>query len=266
MRCHKTRHRRCFLWVLALCLALSVIPKREPVYADTWQSDSFPEETVVLINEFRVENGLAPLKLVPELLDITAARAVELQESYGHLRPDGSDWFSIVEASNTLDSNCYAAENIAAGYTTPEETVEAWIDSPAHREALLSENYSYCGVGTSYLENDPNEYYSYWDLILISAKTEPEGAWLPGSENAQGNNSNATVSTQSLLYGDLNLDTEISLADVVLLQQIVSQQVTPSATQEKLADCYTDNVLDQKDCIALMDFLLQIIPQIPLSE
>ena len=97
---------------------------------------NFAEEAAALTNQFRQENGLPALQLAPVLLDLSAQRAEELSQTYGHNRPDGREWFSVIEDS-TLDSNCYAAENVAAGYDTPQEVVQAWIDSPTHRKAML---------------------------------------------------------------------------------------------------------------------------------
>ena len=79
---------------------------------------NFAEEAAALTNQFRQENGLPALQMAPVLLDLSAQRAEELSQTYGHNRPDGREWFSVIEDS-TLDSNCYAAENVAAGYDTP---------------------------------------------------------------------------------------------------------------------------------------------------
>ena len=76
---------------------------------------NFAEEAAALTNQFRQENGLPALQMAPVLLDLSAQRAEELSQTYGHNRPDGREWFSVIEDS-TLDSNCYAAENVAAGY------------------------------------------------------------------------------------------------------------------------------------------------------
>ena len=130
---------------------------------------NFAEEATALTNQFRQENGLPALQLAPVLLDLSEQRAEELSQTYGHNRPDGREWFSIIEDS-TLDSNCYAAENVAAGYDTPQEVVQAWIDSPTHRKAMLGEPYQYIGIGVYYLPEDTNHYYMYWDMLLISSQ------------------------------------------------------------------------------------------------
>lgn len=91
---------------------------------------NFAEEAAALTNQFRQENGLPALQMAPVLLDLSAQRAEELSQTYGHNRPDGREWFSVIEDS-TLDSNCYAAENVAAGYDTPQEAVPG-VDRFSH--------------------------------------------------------------------------------------------------------------------------------------
>ncbi|MDJ0690009.1 MAG: CAP domain-containing protein [Xenococcaceae cyanobacterium MO_188.B32] len=57
-----------------------------------------------------------------------------------------------------------AAENIAAGYQTPEAVVEAWMGSAGHRANILNPDLTEIGVGYEYLANDTGSvnYNSYW--------------------------------------------------------------------------------------------------------
>lgn len=220
---------------------------------------SFPEETAVLLNEFRAENGLAPLKLAPVLLDASHTRGMEQQQLYGHDRPDGRSWVTILDEYG-LDSNCYAAENVAAGYTTPEDVMEAWKNSPSHRSAMLGEHYQYVGIGVNNMENDPNQYYTYWEMLLISAEIPPENAWLPTKSEAE--TPSLTTIDGGTRMGDIDLDNTVSLADVVLVQQIVQNQLSANSVQLLQADCWKDSVVDQKDVLHMMQYLMQLTPKI----
>ncbi len=77
---------------------------------------------------------------------------------------------------------------MAAGYDTPQEVVQAWIDSPTHRKAMLGEPYQYIGIGVYYLPEDTNHYYMYWDMLLISSQEPLEGARYPDSSTATSEN------------------------------------------------------------------------------
>lgn len=60
-----------------------------------------------------------------------------------------------------------AAENIAAGYTSPESVVEGWINSPGHRENILSDN-KYLGVGLAL----GGIYGYYWTQCFAGDRSE----------------------------------------------------------------------------------------------
>lgn len=268
--------RICAVWILSVCLSI-FSPYTRCFQASAEQASNmldmsgYPEEAAVLVNAFRAENGLEPLQLAPVLLDAASIRAKEQQQTYGHTRPSGEEWFTIVGEMG-LDTNCYAAENVAAGYETPEAVVEAWKNSPAHRAAMLGEHYTYIGIGVSYLANDPEYYFYYWDLIMISSETPLEGAHIPGQAaettvtTADTTIANTVSNEMSICtkIGDVNIDGEVSLADVILMQQMMLGQVTANETQLLQADCYQDNVMDQKDILILMQFLIQIVPKIPV--
>ena len=51
-----------------------------------------------------------------------------------------------------------AAENIAMGYYSAEDVVIAWLNSPSHRSAMLSDRYTTIGIG--YVDG-------YWTLWLL---------------------------------------------------------------------------------------------------
>ena len=62
-------------------------------------------------------------------------RAKEISVKFSHTRPDGTDSTSILSEYGIPDYN--GSENIAAGYTCPEDVIEGWMNSPGHRVSLL---------------------------------------------------------------------------------------------------------------------------------
>ena len=56
---------------------------------------NFAEEAAALTNQFRQENGLPALQMAPVLLDLSAQRAEELSQTYGHNRPGGNGSASL---------------------------------------------------------------------------------------------------------------------------------------------------------------------------
>ena len=115
----------------------------------------FERRVVELVNQERAARGLPPLKLVAALSAAARYHAADLgSDDYfqhdSHDRNNGtlqrvcgaferiSLWYSGWSA---------AAENIAAGYNSPEDAVAAWMTSDGHRSNILSPNYSEIGVG-----------------------------------------------------------------------------------------------------------------------
>ena len=54
----------------------------------------------------------------------------------------------------------YIGENIAAGYNTVQEVIDAWIGSPGHCHNLMREEFT--EVGMTRVDNANSKYKSYW--------------------------------------------------------------------------------------------------------
>ncbi len=112
------------------------------------------QRVLELVNEYRAEQGLSPLRLDDELVDAAAVRADELVTLYDHTRPDGSSAFTVSPRA--------FAENIAMGTNlSADRVVRAWMDSPRHRANILNGEYATMGVGRT--ERDG---VVYWDQLF----------------------------------------------------------------------------------------------------
>lgn len=118
---------------------------------------SFARRVLNLVNKERAKEGLSALKLDTSLCRVAKLRAEEITENFDHTRPDGSSCFTILKENNI--SYHAAGENIAAGQRTPEQVVKSWMDSPGHRENIMSKDFRKLGVG--YMKAD-DEYGHYW--------------------------------------------------------------------------------------------------------
>ncbi len=101
-----------------------------------------------LINEYRRMNGRHELLIGDFHLSlVTDLRLEECMEQFSHDRPDGSR-FSTAYSQVGINYR-FCAENLAFGQYTAEEAVRDWIQSPSHRDNLLSPNVSYLCVKTA---------------------------------------------------------------------------------------------------------------------
>ncbi|MCR5675753.1 MAG: CAP domain-containing protein [Lachnospiraceae bacterium] len=106
-------------------------------------------EALDLVNEERGEAGLSDLSWSNGLAAAANVRAEELTDAFSHTRPDGTDWY-------TVDANIMFGENLAEFYNTPEEVVDAWMNSPSHKENIMDGEFSTCGIA---IYKDGGEYY-----------------------------------------------------------------------------------------------------------
>lgn len=125
---------------------------------EQWEKD-FAEQVFKLTNEFRVKNQMPPFKKMDALNNAAVTRAWEILYDYrsDHARPDGQKYFTVFNENGIQYHKC--GENIAAGQTTPEEVMKAWINSPGHKANILSDDFTYLGVGMYYKEDDTYGYY-----------------------------------------------------------------------------------------------------------
>lgn len=128
-------------------------------------------QIVSLTNNFRQQNGLAPVTLNSRLTSAaqTHTQNMALQDFVSHTGADGSTVDKRVTATGYGWS--IVAENIAAGYETAAQVVQGWIDSPGHRENLLNASVTEIGVGYYFLANDTgsSNYTYYWTQVFADA-------------------------------------------------------------------------------------------------
>jgi uncharacterized protein YkwD len=92
-----------------------------------------------LVNQERAAAGLSNLSWSNGLAAAASVRAQEIVTLFSHTRPDGSDWW-------TVDGNIMFGENLAQLYQSPEDVVNAWMNSPTHRANIMDGEFNTCGI------------------------------------------------------------------------------------------------------------------------
>jgi uncharacterized protein YkwD len=105
-----------------------------------------PESVLAEMNAYRAQFHLAPLQSDPRLAAAADDRMRDMEELayWSHESPDGRSPFLWLRMRNYPYQN--AGENLAAGFETCEVLVSAWMESKGHRDNILSENYTECGI------------------------------------------------------------------------------------------------------------------------
>lgn len=140
------------------------------------------EKMGTLINAERKAKGLKPLYMVPYLIDCATQRAGEVSEVWGHNRPNGEYFTTIIDYDIAAYENIF--ENLTGGSETAEEAMEAFRGSPKHWQAILNEGITHMGIGLVY---NPDGYAGakwYWCQILLDdlrgSDYKYDGQYLPG--------------------------------------------------------------------------------------
>lgn len=110
---------------------------------------AYIKQVVELVNEERAKEGLAPLEIDEKVQAAAMVRAQECEQLFSHTRPNGSSFATALKEQNV--SYRGAGENIAWGQKTPQEVVNAWMNSKGHRANIMNPNFTTIGVG--YYEN-----------------------------------------------------------------------------------------------------------------
>ena len=116
----------------------------------------YANKVLQLVNAERAKKNLTPLTLSKELSDAAKVRANELPRFWSHTRPDGSSFKTAMKSSNYK----LLGENLNRGATSPEQVVEAWMNSPSHRENILYPDYREMGVAV--IIEPQSDYKYFW--------------------------------------------------------------------------------------------------------
>lgn len=128
--------------------------------ANDSRPERFVHEVLELTNKVRTENGLQPLNSNPFLNRAAVWMAQDMSKN-GYCKHTDSLGRGVPDR---LEAHGYekwgrVSENLAAGYMTPAEAVEAWLNSPGHRANLLDPKVTEIGVAFLY---DPTAKHGYY--------------------------------------------------------------------------------------------------------
>ncbi|MGG3573113.1 CAP domain-containing protein [Bacillus gobiensis] len=108
---------------------------------------AFEKEVVELTNAERQKQGLKPLELDEELSNVARTKSQDMKDKgyFDHNSPTYGSPFDMMKQFGI--SYKTAGENIAMGQKTPQEVVNAWMNSQGHRENIMNPSFTHIGVG-----------------------------------------------------------------------------------------------------------------------
>ncbi|MBD2194621.1 MULTISPECIES: CAP domain-containing protein [Calothrix] len=127
-------------------------------------SSNVVSQMLNLVNQERSAAGLTPLTLNSQLTTAAQAHSQDMADHnfMGHNGSDGSSPFDRIKREGYYFST--AAENVAAGQSTPEDAMSSWMNetppNDGHRQNILNPNYREIGIGYAY--SNATQYKHYW--------------------------------------------------------------------------------------------------------
>ncbi|MBQ8514873.1 MAG: dockerin type I repeat-containing protein [Ruminococcus sp.] len=143
----------------------------------------------------------------------------------------------------------------------------AWVDRfPCGLVYVDGTMYSYTGaVGIEQGETDlVFGEIAYSDPYWTDLPEEADGALLPGCL-LPATTTEAIAETVVIGIGDVNLDGQISLRDVVAIKKITAGTMQASDEQNALADCCADGLINASDATALLEYILEKVETLPVT-
>ncbi len=125
---------------------------------------SFEDEVIRLINLERTNRGIPALSKNWQLARVARYKSQDMIDKnyFSHTSPTYGSPFTMMQSFGLKFSA--AAENIAYGQKTPQEVVNAWMNSSGHRANILSTSYTQTGVGAAKKANGT----LYWTQMFMN--------------------------------------------------------------------------------------------------
>ena len=131
------------------------------------------QKIIELTNETRNKLKLNPLKENTKLSGAALLKAEDMldQQYFAHVGPDQKslrDWLKLLNYNFSV-----AGENLAMGFSCPEDVMKAWINSPTHYSNIIDPEFTEIGVGAvsgSFLGADSTMIAQYFGLPRAANK------------------------------------------------------------------------------------------------
>lgn len=125
----------------------------QKVTIPTVTSTTQENEVIRLVNIERSKAGLQQLTMNWQLCRVARYKSADMANKgyFSHTSPTYGTPFQMMESFGLRFSA--AGENIAYGQRTPAEVMNAWMNSPGHRNNILSRSFTEIGVGLAKNKN-----------------------------------------------------------------------------------------------------------------
>ncbi len=145
--------------VMAFCCAT-------PIWAAP--SDITSDALLYSVNTVREQNGLPSLMMNEKLIVAARLKAEDMKnnEYWAHINPKTNDtgWTFIQRTGYHYTK---AGENLAKDYQSVNGVIQGWLNSPKHKNVMLSKTYTETGIAVIYYQKDGIEQALVVELFAL---------------------------------------------------------------------------------------------------
>ena len=125
---------------------INFVPKINPNILG-YASNISIQEVVNLTNQKRLEAGLSTLSLNQTLSSAAYTKGRDMidRDYWAHVAPDGTQPWKFFTSFGYKYR--YAGENLARDFSNASSAMDAWMNSPTHKENILNPKYKEIGIG-----------------------------------------------------------------------------------------------------------------------
>ena len=117
------------------------------------ESNFSASQLTIDTNKQRESNHLSDLSLNPQLTNAAQVKASDMaaRDYWSHTTPDSKAFSTFIVSSGYQYQT--AGENLAYGFDSAGQVISGWMNSPEHRDNILSKNYQNVGFGVANSKN-----------------------------------------------------------------------------------------------------------------
>ena len=155
--------RRAFLVLGAATLLTACSPAGPPANVATSPAQLTTASILAAINGVRAANGRKPLNYNYRLEEAARSQA-KLMATRDQLSHNLG--ITLRQRVTAAGYDGAVGENVAGGQSTLEQAIQGWLDSPKHRDTLLSPRFTEFGLAVASVGNGKKSRYgTYWAFI-----------------------------------------------------------------------------------------------------
>ncbi|MEM5583661.1 CAP domain-containing protein [Roseibium sp. AS2] len=151
---------------LTLAACMGDRTQTPPFYQDMARVDGQVDAATAaqMISQYRINNGLLPVKPDPRLTTIAKSQA-DAMAAAGTVKASLAPSQQLAARMASIgEPKTEAAENVSAGYRTFAEAFSGWRESPKHNQVLLTGDATRLGIATTYASNAKHKVF--WSLVM----------------------------------------------------------------------------------------------------